>query len=75
MGCLLLVGTRIPILGEPEISFFKSMLGINFDKLNDIKMSQKSRRELISHLMVYYQHHLDGFKTPKSIHILNEVFS
>ena len=58
-----------------EINQFKKLLGINFDKLNDIKMSQKSRRELISHLMVYYQHHLDGFKTPKSIHILNEVFS
>lgn len=64
-----------PHMAEPEISFFKSILGINFDMLKDIKMSQKSRRELISHLMVYYQHHLDGFKTPKSIHILNEVFS
>lgn len=64
-----------PHMTEPEVSFFKSILGINFDELDHIKMSQQSRRELMSHLMVYFQHHLEGFKTPKSIHILNEVFS
>tara|TARA_B110000503_G_scaffold13783_2_gene18660 strand:+ start:1596 stop:2315 length:720 start_codon:yes stop_codon:yes gene_type:complete len=64
-----------PCIQEPEISYFKSILGINFDTLSDVKMSQQIRRELLKYLMIYYKHHLDGFRTPKSIHILNEVFS
>lgn len=64
-----------PCLEEPEISFFKSILGINFDDIKNVKMFQTSRRKLVKKLMIYYQYHLDGFRIPKSIDILNEVFS
>lgn len=64
-----------PCMGLPEINYFKAILGTNFDSIWEVKMSQQSRRELVKYLMLYYQLHLEGFRTPKSIHILNEIFS
>lgn len=67
--------TLNPCIGVPEINYFKAILGINFDGISEIKMSQSNRSALVKYLMLYYQFHLEGFRTPKSIHILNEVFS
>lgn len=64
-----------PCIGSPEINYFKAILGTNFDGISEIKLSQSNRTALVKYLMLYYQFHLEGFRTPKSIHILNEVFS
>ena len=67
--------TLNPCMGAPEINYFKAVLGTNFDSISEVKMSQQIRRELVKYMMLYYQLHLEGFRTPKSTHILNEIFS
>ena len=62
------------IMGE-NLNFFKRFLGINFDVISSIKMNKKQRQELLKSIILYYELHLHGFRKPKSLAILNEVFS
>ena len=64
-----------PILTGENLSFFKSFLGINFDEVQSIKMNKTNRQELLQSLVLYYELHLQGFRKPKSLAVLNEVFS
>ncbi|PIB38373.1 DNA repair protein RecO [Maribacter sp. 4G9] len=64
-----------PMLHGENISYFKSFLGINFDAISTIKMRKKNRQELLQSLVLYYELHLQGFRRPKSLAVLNEVFS
>ena len=62
------------ITGE-QLSNFKLLLGTNFDTINDMIFNQKSRQELLSILIQYYELHLSGFRNPKSLQILKAVFN
>lgn len=62
------------IMGE-NLIHFKQFLGINFDTIHTIKMNKKQRQELLKLLILYYELHLHGFRKPRSLTILNEVFS
>ncbi len=64
-----------PILSGENLLFFKSFLGINFDGINTVKMRKSNRQELLQSLVLYYELHLQGFRKPKSLAVLNEVFS
>jgi len=57
------------------ISVFKSFLGTTFDKLSEVVVSSKDRKQLLELLMKYYQIHLQGFSRPKSLNILHEIYS
>jgi len=58
-----------------DLNLFKSLLGTNFDALDDIKINAKQRLVFLNHLLKYYELHLLGFKKPKSLQILNDVFN
>lgn len=62
------------VLGE-NLNYFKRFLGINFDTISTIKMNKKQRQELLKTIILYYELHLHGFRKPKSLAILNEVFN
>ncbi|CAM4131890.1 DNA repair protein RecO [Zobellia roscoffensis] len=64
-----------PILTGDNLDYFKSFLGIHFDEIHDIKMNKSNRHELLQSLVLFYELHLQGFRKPKSLAILNEVFS
>tara|TARA_R110000868_G_scaffold162963_1_gene395042 strand:+ start:153 stop:872 length:720 start_codon:yes stop_codon:yes gene_type:complete len=64
-----------PIIFGENLCFFKKFLGINFDAINAIKMNKKQRQELLKSIILYFELHLHGFRKPKSLAILNEVFS
>ncbi|UWX54783.1 DNA repair protein RecO [Maribacter litopenaei] len=64
-----------PILSGENLLYFKSFLGINFDAISTIKMRKNNRQELLQSLVLYYELHLQGFRKPKSLAVLNEVFS
>lgn len=64
-----------PILTGENLNYFKMMLGTNFDRVHTIKMNKSNRQELLQSLVLYYELHLQGFRKPKSLAILNEVFS
>lgn len=64
----------ISSLSENETLLFKKLIGLKFD--NDHKTFHISeRQQLLKILIDYYAFHLDGFKRPKSVDILKEVFS
>ena len=64
-----------PILTGENLSYFKTFLGINFDAIHSVKMNKNNRQELLQSLVLYYELHLQGFRKPKSLAVLNEVFS
>ncbi|WP_111682449.1 DNA repair protein RecO [Winogradskyella tangerina] len=57
-----------------NLTLLKQLLGINFDALSSIKISSKQRQEFLNMLLYYFELHLDGFKKPKSLQVLNDVF-
>ncbi len=64
-----------PMVKGNVIKFLKDLLGMNFDEMLTIKMNKKSRQELLNALVLYFELHLQGFRKPKSLAILQEVFS
>lgn len=60
---------------DGNLVLFKSMLGINFDAMHSITMKKTNRQELLKSLVLYFELHLQGFRKPKSLAVLNEVFS
>jgi len=64
-----------PMLTGENLIYFKRLLGINFDEIHTIKMNKINRQEVLKSLVLYFELHLQGFRKPKSLAILNEVFS
>lgn len=64
-----------PLISGNNLSFFNKILGTHFDALNTVKMRKIDRQELLKSIVLYYELHLQGFRKPKSLAILNEVFS
>lgn len=67
--------TLNPNLAGENLVLFKRLLGINFDAIQSIKMKKANRQQLLQSLVLYFELHLQGFRKPRSLAILNEVFS
>ena len=64
----------ISSLTEHETILFKKLIDLKFD--NNQKMFHVIERQLLLKILIdYYSSHLDGFRKPKSIEVLKEVFS
>ena len=57
-----------------KLRLFKSLIGTNFDVLERLNFSVKSRQLVLNDLITYYELHLPGFKKPKSLDILKGLF-
>ena len=64
-----------PLLSGENLNFFKTVLGTKFDAIHTIKMNKTNLQELLQSLVLYFELHLQGFRKPKSLAILNEVFN
>ena len=64
-----------PMLKGENIYFLKSFLGINIDAIHTIKMKKTNRQDLLKSLILYFELHLQGFRKPRSLSVLNEVFN
>lgn len=51
------------------------ILGTNFDYSSQVLTNVKQRRNMIDLILKYYKIHVPGFKFPKSVDILNDLFS
>lgn len=61
---------------EGESSFFMTaFLESDFESASNIKMNAKQRYNFLSSMLLYYELHLSGFKKPKSLEVLNTLFS
>lgn len=63
-----------PLMDGKVLENFKQFLGINFDALFSIKINNIERQDLLKKLLLYFELHLHGFRTPKSLAVLNTVF-
>lgn len=62
------------MLSEHETNLFKKLMDLKFD--NDQKVFHVLERQILLKILIdYYSLHLEGFKKPKSLEILKEVFS
>ncbi|MCA0131430.1 DNA repair protein RecO [Winogradskyella alexanderae] len=57
-----------------NLILLKRLLGTNFDTLSDVKINAKQRHDFLNMLLHYFELHLGGFKKPKSLRVLNDVF-
>lgn len=67
--------TRIHCVTDENLHLLKRLLGINFDALPAVKLNQTSRSSFLSMLLEYYELHLQGFRKPRSLAVLNEIFN
>jgi DNA repair protein RecO (recombination protein O) len=64
----------ISSLSEHETFLFKKLINLKFD--SDQKVFAGIERQILLKILLdYYSIHLDGFKKPKSLDVLKEVFS
>ncbi|CAM3943654.1 DNA repair protein RecO [Flavobacterium weaverense] len=64
----------ISSLTEHETNLFKKLIDLKFD--SDKKTFHVIERQIVLKVLIdYYSFHLDGFKKPKSLDILKEIFS
>jgi DNA repair protein RecO (recombination protein O) len=61
-------------VGE-NVEVLKGLFGIDFDALDRIKLTKSVRSEVLNLILLYYQLHLQAYKKPKSLLVLNQLFS
>lgn len=57
------------------VTTLKQFFGINFDDAHHIKLSKDERSGALNLLLLYYKLHLHGFKKPKSLEVLQQLFN
>ena len=62
-------------LTDKKLNLLKSLLGTNFDTLHKLEFNVKDRQEMMQALLIYYSLHLPEFRKPKSLSVLQNVFS
>ena len=66
--------SAITSLSEHETLLFKKLINLKFE--SDIKTFHVIERQLLLKILIdYYSYHLEGFRKPKSVEVLKEVFS
>jgi DNA repair protein RecO (recombination protein O) len=64
----------ISSLTEHESNLLKKLIDLKFE--NDQKTFNVIERQILLKILIdYYSFHLDGFKKPKSLDVLKEVFA
>lgn len=58
-----------------KLILFNSILGMEFDNNRIEPLNSGQKLELLNMILLYFKLHLQGFKSPKSLVILNQVFS
>ncbi|WP_397445075.1 DNA repair protein RecO [Polaribacter sp. R77954] len=54
---------------------FKKLLGINFDAIENVSYSKDERQLVLQTIIKYFKLHLGSFREPKSLQVLETVFS
>lgn len=63
------------VISGNELHQFKKLLGINFDAIEKVSFSKKERQMVLQTIIKYFKLHLDSFRNPKSLQVLEAVFS
>lgn len=58
-----------------NVTLLKQFLEADFFTLQGLKLNQSSRNDFLNMLLLYYELHIENFRKPKSLSVLNEIFS
>ena len=58
-----------------KLILFRSLIGIKFDGMEQLKWNSAKRQLLLMELLGFYELHLPGFRLPNSLKVLKEVFN
>lgn len=58
-----------------NLVILKQLLGLEFETLQNLKLSQVNRNYFLEMMLLYYQLHIETFKKPKSLAVLHEIFN
>ena len=67
--------TNLYCISGDNFTILKQLLGIKFDVDNSLDINTNQKRDFLDMILLYFKLHLDGFKTPKSVSVLNQVFN
>ncbi len=62
-------------INDDNVVLLQRLLGTDFDELSAIKLNQATRSGFLLMLLKYYEIHLQGFHKPKSLAVLNEIYT
>lgn len=62
-------------LSGSRIEIFKRFFKVDFQTMASIKISKVERNEVLELILSYYNIHVQGYKKPKSLAILHQLFS
>ncbi|MGS2763445.1 DNA repair protein RecO [Sinomicrobium sp. M5D2P9] len=63
-----------PVIDGDTLGHFRKFLGTDFEGTGQIRLTKDIRRNILNALITYYELHLTGFRKPKSLQVLHEVF-
>jgi DNA repair protein RecO (recombination protein O) len=58
-----------------ELILFRLLIGTKFDDMLGLKWNSGDRQAMLEVLLLYFEFHLPGFKKPRSLKVLKEVFN
>lgn len=58
-----------------QIENFKQFFHLNLSNLDSVKLTKEQRKEILQVLLSYYSFHVQGYKRPNSLAILNQLFA
>jgi DNA repair protein RecO (recombination protein O) len=68
------INSKYVISGDSLVSF-KIILGIKFDGNKLPFIDKHKKKDILKNILIYYKLHVDGFKDPKSLKVLNQIFA
>ena len=63
------------VIHKNDFHQFKKLLGINFDAIENVSYSKQERQLVLQMIIQYFRLHLGSFRKPKSLQVLETVFS
>ena len=63
------------VIHKNDFYQFKKLLGINFDGIENVSYSKEERQLVLQMIIEYFGLHLGSFRKPKSLKVLETVFS
>lgn len=62
-------------IGNENSNILKALLTLDFDNIPSLKLNQTKRVHFLEMMLMYYELHLESFRKPKSLAVLNQIFS
>ncbi|MFD1094415.1 DNA repair protein RecO [Salegentibacter chungangensis] len=58
-----------------NLEILRRIMTSDIEEVQHLKLNQTSRKNFLNMLLLYYELHIEGFRKPKSLSVLNEIFN